>query len=95
MGIEAAGPSQHDAGAVTTWLGRPDASYGGYGRARSQGLFHRAYDYQPEAAGLGGVPIQVWATKSFTASWRRRLDRQRQPLRAELRRAAPSIWLAR
>jgi len=32
-------------------------------------LFRRAYDYEANAAGLKGVPIPVWATKAFTATW--------------------------
>jgi hypothetical protein len=55
---------------VVSWLGRPEASgMGGMGRPRSQGLFRRAYEYAPDAAGLVGVPIPVWSTKAFTASW--------------------------
>jgi hypothetical protein len=38
-------------------------------RPRAQGLFKRAYDFELDAAGLKGVPIQVWTSKSFTASW--------------------------
>jgi hypothetical protein len=34
------------------------------------GLFRKAYQYAPQAAGLEGVTIQVWAAKSFTGSWR-------------------------
>jgi len=71
---------------VVSWMGRPDASYGGYGRPRSQSLFRRAYDYGPQAAGLKGVPIQVWATKAFTASWARPLNPKQMPFTADLRR---------
>lgn len=74
---------------LTTWLGRPDASYGGYGRARSQGLFRRAYDYDSEATGLKDVPIQVWATKSFNARWRGRWDPRQQPVTADLHHDGP------
>jgi len=55
---------------LVSWLGRPEfTGMGGMGRQRSQGLFRRAYDYAPEGAGLQGVPIPVWSTKAFTASW--------------------------
>src|SRR5262249_771594 len=50
------------------WMGRPDDIYGG-ARGGSQGLFRRAYNYAPESSGLVGVPIQVWSTKTFGASW--------------------------
>jgi hypothetical protein len=54
---------------VVNWLGKPDV-FGVAGRATTPGLFRRAYEYTPNATGLKGVPIQVWATKSFAASWR-------------------------
>jgi hypothetical protein len=56
-------------GAVVTWMSRPGEDFGGTNRARAQGLFRRAYDYASEAAGLLGVPIQVWSTKSFQVAW--------------------------
>ena len=51
--------------------------------AAAESLFRRAYDYapdlknypdQPPSAGLIGVPIQVWSTKTFSASWHRPVD---------------------
>ncbi len=39
-------------------------------RTGSEALFPRPYRYAEEAAGLLEVPIPVWATRSFTASWR-------------------------
>jgi hypothetical protein len=68
---------------LVSWFGRPETSgMGGMGRQRSQGLFRRAYTYAPEAAGLMGVPIPVWSTKSFTASWETPLAQL--PFQAEL-----------
>ncbi len=56
--------------ALVTWLGRPEAGgMGGIGRPRSQGLFTRTYAYARDGAGLRDVPIPVWTTKSFTATW--------------------------
>jgi hypothetical protein len=83
VGVEPAAPARAGAPAddkkaasvVVSWMGRPDASYGGFGRPRSQSLFRRAYNYAPDAQGLEGVPIQVWSMKSFTASWERPLDK--------------------
>ncbi len=70
------GPAEETPRAMTTWLGRPEAGgIGAVGRQRSQSLFVRTYQYQPAAegrqdpAGLKDVPIQVWTTKSFTATW--------------------------
>jgi hypothetical protein len=61
---------------------RADTVVSWHGRAKSsrQSLFRRTYAYhveqEPDAAGryafadgLDGVPVQVWSTKSFTASW--------------------------
>jgi hypothetical protein len=53
-----------------SWMGPPDEGWGGRGGG-SQGLFRRAYNYAPESSGLVGVPIQVWSTKTFSASWAR------------------------
>jgi hypothetical protein len=72
IGLEAAdgwGGGRSNESPLIGWMGRPDDSFGGTGRAGSQSLFRRTYEYAPDAAGLTGVPIQVWATKSFTASW--------------------------
>ena len=69
-----------------SWMGRPESGWGGTGRARSQGgLFRRAYDYAPEATGMIRVPIQVWSTKSFVASWATPLDPAKPIVAADLR----------
>jgi hypothetical protein len=52
-----------------SWMARSDPGFGGTGRTGSAGLFRRAYDYTPYARSLLNVPIQVWSTKSFTATW--------------------------
>jgi hypothetical protein len=70
---------------VVTWMGRPENSYGGTGRAAgSPSLFRRAYVYADDASGLEGVPIQVWSTKTFTASWQAALSDDNPLFRAEL-----------
>src|SRR5262249_5406495 len=73
IGLEPAdgwgGGKDGTASTLVGWMGRPDDAYGGTGRAGSTSLFRRTYEYAPEATGLIGVPIQVWATKSFSASW--------------------------
>ncbi len=56
----------------------------------SQSLFRRPYEYADDAGGLRRVPIPVWATRTFTSSWRVPLkDRQAAdrppPIQAELR----------
>jgi len=67
-------------------LDGPESSLGG----NSQSLFRRPYEYTDDAGGLVRVPIPVWATRTFTASWRAPLrDRavrdQPSPIQAELR----------
>jgi hypothetical protein len=56
-------------------------------RTGSQGLFRRPYEYAPDAAGLERVPIPVWATRTFTASWRAPLSADQPPIEADLRRS--------
>jgi hypothetical protein len=55
-----------------------------------QSLFRRPYEYAGDASVLRDVPIPMWATRTFTASWRVPLkDAQHKdrppPLQAELR----------
>jgi hypothetical protein len=72
--------------ALVSTLDRPDAGFGGMGRQGASGLFRRAYDYDLEQGALVGVPIQVWSTKTFTASWQRRVPRTTKLFPASLRR---------
>jgi hypothetical protein len=88
---QAAKPEEGGAPAtMVSWMGRPDMNYGGYGRARSQSLFRRTYEFEPDATGLKGVPIQVWSAKSFTASWDRPLDPQKPPIQHDFQRRQPA-----
>jgi hypothetical protein len=61
---------------VVNVLDRPEEG----GRKGSQGLFRRPYEYAEDAAGLERVPIPVWATRSFTASWQAPLPGGKSPL---------------
>lgn len=55
---------------VVSWMSRPEfTGRGGRPKARRQSLFRRSYDYAEDASGLIGVPVQVWSTKAFTATW--------------------------
>jgi hypothetical protein len=49
-------------------------------RAGSAGLFPRPYEYADEAQGLLRVPVPVWATRSFTASWRAPVQPKQPPI---------------
>jgi hypothetical protein len=79
-GVEPAVPIEP----TLSWLGRPEYGGMGSGRGRSPGLFSRTYEFAPNATGLVGVPIPVWTTRSFTASWEAPLDRAKLPLEAKL-----------
>jgi hypothetical protein len=68
----------------------------------SGGLFSKRYKYQSGtdpvdvnrelyASGLEGVPIQVWTTKAFHASWTAPIDPAKPPVQAELRRVDDNI----
>lgn len=93
IGIEPADPGWAQPGAAAqagssvllSWLGRPEMGWGGSGRAHSQSLFRRTYEYAPDATGLIGVPIQVWTTKSFEADWQVPFDPTRPLFQASLR----------
>jgi hypothetical protein len=89
IGLEAAdggwgGGQQKDAPLIG-WMGRPDDGWGGTGRTGAQSLFRRTYEYAPEASGLTGVPIQVWATKSFAATWVVQPPNDQAPIEANLK----------
>lgn len=91
VGVEPAwggAPPEDDAhSTLVGWMGRPDDSFGGAGKAGSLRLFRDAYDYAEDASGLEGVPLQVWATKSFSASWAVPMPPDAPLFSAELRHA--------
>src|SRR5262249_48837177 len=43
-----------------------------------------AYDYAEDAAGVERVPIPVWATRSFQATWAVPLSREKPPIAADV-----------
>jgi hypothetical protein len=83
VGVEPAAPAwaaPPDGGppdAVMSWFGVP--------KQGRQSLFRHSYDYAPQAAGLRGVPIQVWTTKGFQANWQAALDKDKPPVENRLR----------
>ncbi len=94
IGVEASAPDwtpkpADDAAwsvAVVSWMNRPDIDRRGP-RTRRQSLFRRSYDYEADGLGLRGVPIQVWSTKSFTATWQAPLPTEQSLVVADLRRS--------
>jgi hypothetical protein len=55
------------------WMGRPSGGPFDMGRSGSAGFFRKPYTFREEANGLEGVPIPVWTTKAFAASWEQTL----------------------
>ncbi len=52
------------------WMGRPGQNDPfSMNRGGAQGFFRRPYQHANDFSGLTGVPIPVWTTKAFTASW--------------------------
>ena len=54
------------------WLGKGGNGFGGAEARGAQSYFRRPYnigDPSDQAVGLVGVPISVWASKAFTATW--------------------------
>lgn len=58
---------------LLSWLGRPSGGPNDMRRSSSTGFFRKPYDYTEDAAALRGVPIPVWTTKAFCASWEQSL----------------------
>jgi hypothetical protein len=97
IGLEPAAPEwggrwsegEADAPVPTMMVAVMDGMETGLG-GNSQSLFRRPYEYAADASGLLHVPIPVWATRTFAASWRVPLkDAEHKdrpaPLQAELR----------
>ncbi|MBI1917950.1 MAG: hypothetical protein HYS12_24920 [Planctomycetes bacterium] len=59
-----------DSSVMVTTLSPPDSSAGGIDRPGSQPVFRRPYVYAKDGAGLKNVAVPVWASRSFTATWR-------------------------
>lgn len=74
-----ADPAAATAPAMVSWLARPER---GVSRGQMQGLFRRDYEYNYRALGVKDVPIPVWATKTFVASYATPL--KKLPLEASL-----------
>ena len=62
---------------LVSWFARGDE------RGRHS-LFRRSYEYDIEHGGLVRVPIQVWSTKGFQATWSGRFDPTQPPVRSGL-----------
>jgi hypothetical protein len=70
-------------------LALPEAS----NRVGAPVLFPEPYKFAVDGAGVEKMPIPVWSTRSFTASWRAPLSAERPPIEAnlELSRVEPRI----
>jgi hypothetical protein len=58
---------------LTAWMGRPSGGMHQMGRSGGAGFFRKPYDFTEDASGLRSVPIPVWTTKAFCASWEQAL----------------------
>jgi hypothetical protein len=75
-----------DSAVLVDWMGRGEADWQ---RSGQQGLLNwnrPTYRYAADAAGLESVPIRVWATKSFSASWRMTLTEEKPLFEAAIHR---------
>ncbi|MSQ95457.1 MAG: hypothetical protein EXR98_12990 [Gemmataceae bacterium] len=67
---------------LMSWLGRPSGGPHDMRRSGSSGFFRKPYEYSDDVTGLRGVPIPVWTTKAFSASWEQPVNSA--PFTAEL-----------
>ncbi len=58
---------------LLSWMGRPSGGPHDMGRSGSAGFFKKPYAFRADAAAVEGVPIPVWTTKAFSASWEQTL----------------------
>ncbi len=79
------GPSK--AKSVVSLMENPAAA----ARGGSTSLFRQPYEYANDAAGIEHVPIPVWSTRMFTASWRTPIAADKPPIEAELKRAKNGV----
>ncbi len=56
-------------------------------RVGARSLFPEPYAYAEDAEGIHGVPIPVWATRSFTTSWHDPLDPDKPAIAANIVRS--------
>jgi hypothetical protein len=71
---------------LVDWMARPESDWE---KRSQQGILswnRPTYRYAEDAAGLEGVPIRVWATKSFTSQWKMALSEEKPLFEADLRR---------
>jgi hypothetical protein len=66
-----------DATTIVSWFGAS--------REIRESLLQGSYDYAPRAAGLRGVPIQVWSLKGFQADWAAPFAPEKPPVENRLR----------
>ncbi len=54
-----------------TWSAPPESAVGGLYRESGVSVSGSRYDYLPPTAGLNGVPITQWSTRTLEANWTR------------------------
>jgi hypothetical protein len=86
-GSPAGGLTSPKASTTVALLENPAAA----ARGGSTTLFRQPYEYAEDAAGIERVPIPVWSTRMFTASWRTPYPPDKPPFKADLKRSKDGI----
>ena len=60
---------------LMSWIGRPSGGMDNMGRPGGATFFRNPYGFTSDASALVGVPIPVWTTKAFAASWEQTLPK--------------------
>jgi hypothetical protein len=84
VGMQPTATRANNAALVVSWFGRPENVFGGIKRSGSQTLLQRSYDYADQGAGLEQVPVPIWSSRSFTATWEAALDKDKPLFAARL-----------
>jgi hypothetical protein len=67
---------------LLSWMGRPSGGMHDMGRSGSSSFFRKPYRFLDDASAVEGVPIPVWTTKAFSASFEQKLPKA--PFKADL-----------
>ena len=90
-GSPAGGLAASKPATVVSLLENPAAA----ARGGSTSLFRQPYEYAEDASGIEHVPIPVWSTRMFTASWRTPYPADKPPFEAELKRSKDGIVIGK
>lgn len=83
LALEPVGVGKPREGTALSWFARDGFGFRGVEQSRND-LFQREYQLADNGAAIQGVPIQVWAMKTFTGRWAADLEGQ-APILSTLR----------